>query len=79
MWLMHYGVCEMDLIDVDPKILAFSTHIMTNGNIFRVTDPFLGEPPVSDGFPSVRPVARSFDVFFDLRLNNRLSTTPRSL
>ena len=26
------------------------------------------------GFPAQRPVARSFDVFFDLRLNKRLSS-----
>ena len=30
-------------------------------------------PPVTVGFPSQRPVTRSFDVFFDLRLNKRLS------
>ena len=35
----------------------------SNGKIFRVT----GE------FPSQRPVTRSFDIFFDLRPNNRLS------
>ena len=29
--------------------------------------------PVSGEFPSQRPVTRSFDVFFDLRLNRRLS------
>ena len=28
---------------------------------------------VTDGFPSQRPVTRSFDVYFDLRLNKRLS------
>ena len=37
----------------------------SNGNIFRVTDPLCGE------FTS--PVARSFHVFLDLRLNKRLS------
>ena len=26
--------------------------------------------PVSDEFPAQRPAARSFDVFFDLHLNN---------
>ena len=47
-------------------------HMMTssNGNIFQVTGPLRGE---STGFPSQRPVTRSFDVFFDLRLNKRLS------
>ena len=32
-----------------------------------------GNSPVSAEFPTQRPVARSFDVFFDLRLNKRLS------
>ena len=32
-----------------------------------------GNSPVTGEFPSQRPVARSFDVFFDLRLNKRLS------
>ena len=43
-----------------------------NENIFRVTGPLWGEPPVTDGFPSQRPVMWSFDVFFDLHLNKRL-------
>ena len=32
-----------------------------------------GNSPVPGEFPTQRPVTRSFDVFFDLRLNNRLS------
>ena len=53
-------------------------------NIFRVTGNLWGEifsallaiceghPPVTcSGFPSKRPVSRSFDNFFDLRLNKR--------
>ena len=32
-----------------------------------------GNSPVPGEFPSQRPVTRSFDVFFDLRLNKRLS------
>ena len=32
-----------------------------------------GHSPVSGEFPAQRPVTRSFDVFFDLRLNERLS------
>ena len=42
----------------------------SNGNIFRVTDPL---SPVTGEFPSQRPVTRSFDIFFDLRQNKRLS------
>ena len=32
-----------------------------------------GNSPVTGEFPSQRPVTRSFGVFFDLRLNKRLS------
>ena len=33
----------------------------------------VGNPPIPGDFPTQRPVTRSFDVFFDLRPNNRLS------
>ena len=33
-----------------------------------------GNSPVTGEFPSQRPLMQSFDVFFDLRLNKRLST-----
>ena len=33
----------------------------------------MGNSPVTGEFPIQRPVTRSFDVFFDLRLNKRLS------
>ena len=44
--------------------LALSNFMMTssNGSIFRVAGPLWGEPPVIGGFPSQRPVTRSFDV-----------------
>ena len=32
-----------------------------------------GNSPVTGEFPTQRPVTRSIDVFFDLRLNKRLS------
>ena len=32
-----------------------------------------GNLPVTGDFPAQRPVTRSFDGFFDLRLNKRLS------
>ena len=44
----------------------------SNGNIFRVTGPLCGEFTGPGEFPTQRPVTRSFDVFFDLRLNKRL-------
>ena len=37
-----------------------------------------GNSPVNDEFPTQRPVMRSSDVFFDLRLNKRLSTQSRT-
>ena len=48
----------------------------SNGNIFRVTGPLCGEFTGPGEFPPQRPVTRSFDVFFDLRLNKRLSKQP---
>ena len=56
----------------------------SNGNMFRVTGFCAGNSPVNTGnspvtgkFPSHRPVTRSFDVFFDLRLIKRLSKQSR--
>ena len=36
-----------------------------------------GNPPVTGGFPSQRPVTRSFDVFYELRMITRLSKQSR--
>ena len=48
----------------------------SNGNIFRVTGPLCGDFTGPGEFPTERPVTRSVDVFFDLRLNKRLSKQP---
>ena len=48
----------------------------SNGNIFRVTGPLCGEFTGPGEFPTQWPVTRSFDVFFDLCLNKRLSKQP---
>ena len=56
--------------------LKVSPHMSTssNGNIFRVTGPLCGEFTGHRWIPlKKRPVVRSFDIFFDLRLNKRLS------
>ena len=45
----------------------------SNRNIFCVTGLCAGNSPVTGEFPAQRPVTRRFDVFFDLRLNKRLS------
>ena len=44
---------------------------LSNKNIFRVTGPLCGKSPVTGEFPSQRSVKRSFDIFFDLRMNKR--------
>ena len=48
----------------------------SNGNIFRVTGHLCREFTGPGEFPTQRPVTRSFDVFFDLHLNKRLSKQP---
>ena len=45
----------------------------SNRNIFRVTGPLCGEFTGPGEFLAQRPVTRSFDVYFDLRPNERLS------
>ena len=59
-----------------------STHWVTmmtssNGNISALMALCAGNSPVTGEFPAQRPVTRSFDVFFDLRLNIRLSKQSR--
>ena len=48
----------------------------SNGNIFRVTGPLCGEFTGPGEFHAQRPVTRSFDVFFELPPNQRLSKQP---
>ena len=53
----------------------FLSNMMTssNGNIFRVTGFLCGEFTGPGEYSTKRPVTRSFDVFFDMRLDKRLS------
>ena len=62
----------------DGLCAVFIIFMMTssNGNIFRVTSPLCREFTGPGEFPTQRPVTRSFGVFFDLRLNKRLSKQP---
>ena len=57
-----------------PIVLCGKQFMMTssNGNFFCVTGPLCGEFTGPGEFPTQRPVTRSFDVFFDLRLNKPL-------
>ena len=69
-------VDHSDVVGASP-VGAAPTTTSSNGDIFRVTDPLCGKSSVTDEFPTQRPVTRSFGVFFDLRLNKRLSKRPR--
>ena len=62
----------------DANLPWLLNYMMTssNGNIFRVTGPLCGEFTGPGEFPTQRPVTRSFDVYFDLCLNKRLSKQP---
>ena len=48
----------------------------SNGSIFFITGSLCGEFTGPGEFPAQRPVTRSFDAFFDLRPNKRLSKQP---
>ena len=72
-------------ISLGSQLISFRAHVFSschlmmtssNGNIFRVTCPLCGEFTGPGEFPTQRPLTRSFDVFFDLRLNKRLSKQP---
>ena len=55
-------------------VLLSRHHNVINWKHFPRYWPFVrGNSPVTGEFPSQRPVTLSFDVFFDLRLNKRLS------
>ena len=56
------------LLALRPKYMMTSS----NGDISALLALCAGNSPVTGEFPSQRPVTRSFDVFFDLRLNKRL-------
>ena len=61
------------------KCCVISQHMVasSNGNIFHVNGPCEGNPPVTGGFPSQRPVTLSFGIFFDRRQNKRLDKQSR--
>ena len=63
-------LCLLAVLHHDSPLFSMITS--SNGNIFRVTGPLCGDSPVTGEFPSQRPMTRSFDVFFDLRLNKQL-------
>ena len=72
----HGGVGYNHGFQTQPRIKGCGDMAMmtsSNGNNFRVTGHLCGEFTGHDEFHARRPVARSFDVFFDMSLNKRLS------
>ena len=69
------------LLSLDDIFVAINLGYMmtsSNGNIFSPLLATCAEnSPVPGEFLTQRPVTRSFDVFFDLRLNKRLSKQSR--
>ena len=61
---------------LQPPATRYFMMTSSNGNIFRVTGHLRGEVTGPGEFPTQRPVTQSSDVFFDLRLNKRLSKQP---
>ena len=51
----------------------------SNGYIFLIAGLCKGNQPVTGGFPSQRPVTRSFGVFFDVRPNQMAKETVETL
>ena len=61
---------------IRPSIFSHRNNIKmtsSNGNISALLALCVENSPVTGEFPAQRPVSRSFDVFFDLRQNKRLS------
>ena len=82
MWLIEHCSVHLEIVclfcNSTERIHNDQAVMMTssNGTIFRVTGPLCGEFTGPGEFPAQRPVTQSFDVFFDLRLNKRLSKQP---
>ena len=74
-----HGSRAWQIVKISNTAFPLLPHMMTssNGNIFALLAICAGNSPVLGEFPSQRPVTRSFDVIFGLRLNERLSKNNR--
>ena len=61
------------IFEYSGELLWFCMMTSSDGNIFRVTALCAGNSPVTGEIPAQRPVTRSFDIFFDVCLDERLS------
>ena len=73
-YIYSFILCRHMILMVIALCWSFRCVMMmsSNGNIFHVTGHLCGEF-TGPGFPTQRPVTRSFDVFFDRCLNKWLS------
>ena len=67
-WCQVISSREINLMKGRCSCLVYFMMTSSNGNIFRVAGHLCGEFTCPGEFPAQRPVTRSFDVFFDLRL-----------
>ena len=73
--ISHLSTYMPDMSSVDrPYVMSWWRHQMETFSALLAI--CAGNSPVPGEFPTQRPVTRSFDVFFDLRLNKRLSKQP---
>ena len=81
-----YPKLNISQIDTRPALQLFTSTIVnktfcmmtsSNENIFALLAICVGNSSVTGGFPSQRPITRSFDIFFDLRVNKPLSKWPK--
>ena len=70
LWYIKTGDCRL-CKPVTPYMHSWWRHQMETISALPALSE--GNSSVTDEFPSHKPVTRSFDVFFDLRLNKRLS------
>ena len=70
-WMAHPILYSYHYLYFRPPVHLMMTS--SNGNFSALLALCAGNSPVTGEFPSQNPVTRSFDVFFDLRLNKRLS------
>ena len=76
LWMAMISWNNVILPDKSVWLLLLKLYIMmtsSNANIFRAVGPLCGNSQVPGEFPVQRPVTRSFNLFFDLRLNRQSS------
>ena len=69
--------CLFYIVNTIAMALAYFMMTSSNGRFSALLDICAGNSQVTGGFPSQKPVPRSFDVFLDLLLNKRLNKQSR--